>query len=65
MQLAWDFDALGLEPTPGADRFACITGRNDIHLVANCGHCEFCGKPCFTQILAELAHLCAGHEATA
>ena len=65
MQLAWDFDDLGFEPTPGADQWACIPGRNDIHRVGICGHCEFCFKPCYQKIMGELAHLCDGHEVAA
>ncbi|GAB3125815.1 hypothetical protein [Glaciibacter psychrotolerans] len=64
-QLAFDFDALGIEPDPDAADLACIPERGDIHVVASCGHCAHCGKPMFQQILMELAHKCQGHEVAA
>lgn len=64
-QLAWDLDTLGVDVAPIPGDWACVPARGDIHMVSECGHCEFCGKPTFALIMAELAHLCKGHEVAA
>ena len=62
----YDLSSTALEwNPPGSAEWACIPSRGDIHRVGACGHCDYCGKPTFTEIMAELAHLCKGHEVAA